>query len=120
MPPADKRGSGDSTKSSKPRRSQQSKKVGDAGEAHVLRYERDQLEQAGRPDLAKRVRRLEEINEYPGWDITSYYPDGREKLIEVKATSGSLEIGGCIPMPASGTMVIVVVEPAFQRASSAG
>ncbi len=88
LPPADKRGSGDSTKSSKPRRSQQSKKVGDAGEAHVLRYERDQLEQAGRPDLAKRVRRLEEINEYPGWDITSYYPDGREKLIEVKATSG--------------------------------
>ena len=40
------------------------------------------LKSVGREDLAKKIKKHYEINEYPGWDITSYDKDGNEIFIE--------------------------------------
>lgn len=60
--------------------------VGEKGEIYVLEYERNQL--ADYPGLAKKVRRVSTYSARAGYDIQSYYPDGRLKFIEVKATTG--------------------------------
>lgn len=70
------------------RRTQESKKVGLAGEKHVYSNEYQNLKSVGREDLAKKIKKHYEINEYPGWDITSYDKDGNEIFIEVKSTKG--------------------------------
>jgi len=59
------------------------------GEQFVVTSERRALRRAGRPGLAKRVRRmsLESVGE--GYDVLSYTPKGNRKWIEVKATSGN-------------------------------
>ena len=48
--------------------------------------------QAGRSDLAGKIiwHRQQKENRTPGWDITSFTPDGEIKLIEVKASEGSI------------------------------
>lgn len=44
---------------------------------------------AGREDLARKVRWVsEEDGDGAGYDIASFTPDGRERLIEVKTTNG--------------------------------
>ena len=45
--------------------------------------------QAGRRDLAERVRWVSDLDgDGAGFDIASFQPDGRERLIEVKTTNG--------------------------------
>ncbi|TYO88923.1 DUF3883 domain-containing protein [Desulfallas thermosapovorans] len=63
--------------------------VGEKGEIFVLEYEKKQL--TNYPRLAKRVRRVSTYAPRAGYDIQSYFPDGRLKFIEVKATTGADE-----------------------------
>jgi len=66
----------------------QTKALGDAGEEWVLGLEQEQLARAGRPDLADRVVwAAREIGDGLGYDVGSFFPDGRERFIEVKTTN---------------------------------
>ena len=52
-------------------------------------HERARLSSLGRADLAKRVRWVsEEDGDGLGYDIASFEPDDKERLIEVKTTNG--------------------------------
>lgn len=63
--------------------------LGRAGEERVLAHERAALRTAGRDDLARKVRWVsEEDGDGAGYDIASFAPDGRSRLIEVKTTNG--------------------------------
>ena len=63
--------------------------LGRAGEERVLAHERASLKAAGRDDLARKVRWVsEEDGDGAGYDIASFAPDGRARLIEVKTTNG--------------------------------
>jgi len=64
------------------------KEVGDAGEALVIQREVHLLQEAGLSDLAEKV---EKVPDWSGFDIQSYYPDGKDKLIEVKTTVGTID-----------------------------
>ena len=66
-------------------------KVGLAGEKAIFRHERAQLAKEGRNDLARRVIHTSLTNDSAGYDIRSFFPDGREHFIEVKSTAGSAE-----------------------------
>lgn len=70
-------------------RDAQNRALGRAGEERVLAHERALLESAGRSDLADSVRWVsEEDGDGAGYDIASFLPDGRSRLIEVKTTNG--------------------------------
>lgn len=70
-------------------RDERNRALGRAGEELVLEHERQSLTASGRQDLAKRVSWVsEEIGDGAGYDIASFGPDGRERLIEVKTTNG--------------------------------
>ncbi|WP_339640263.1 DUF3883 domain-containing protein [Jannaschia helgolandensis] len=63
--------------------------LGRAGEERVVAHERSALKLADREDLARKVRWVsEEDGDGAGYDIASFTPDGRERLIEVKTTNG--------------------------------
>lgn len=63
--------------------------LGRAGEERVVAHEQSTLKVAGRDDLARKVRWVsEEDGDGAGYDIASFTPDGRERLIEVKTTNG--------------------------------
>ena len=63
--------------------------LGRAGEERVVRHERSQLQHHGRDDLACRVRWVSrDDGDGAGYDIASFTPDGRVRLIEVKTTNG--------------------------------
>jgi hypothetical protein len=63
--------------------------LGKAGEERVLAHEQANLRNAGRGDLAGKVRwTAMEDGDGAGFDIASFEPDGRERLIEVKTTNG--------------------------------
>ena len=63
--------------------------LGRAGEERVLRHEKALLSSVGRRDLAEGVRWVaEEDGDGAGYDIASFEPDGRPRLIEVKTTNG--------------------------------
>ena len=63
--------------------------LGKAGEARILEYERSTLTDAGRRDLAGKIRWVsQEDGDGAGYDISSFTPDGRDRLIEVKTTNG--------------------------------
>ena len=63
--------------------------LGRAGELLVLERERHRLTQAGRSDLAERIIHTAAIEgDGAGFDISSFFPDGRVKHIEVKTTTG--------------------------------
>ncbi len=74
------------------RHSKRSDKVGRLGEECVYKDEVTLLGAAGRSDLAGKIiwHRQQKENRTPGWDITSFTPDGEIKLIEVKASEGSI------------------------------
>jgi hypothetical protein len=68
-----------------PRKS--SKRVGDAGEEYVYKYEYKKLIETGREDLAKQiVKQYEDHSFFPGYDIKSFDENGNEIFIEVKST----------------------------------
>ena len=70
-------------------RDQRNRALGKAGEERAFHHERRQLIAAGRQDLASKVRWVsEEDGDGLGYDILSFEPDGRERLIEVKTTNG--------------------------------
>ena len=63
--------------------------LGRAGEERALAYEKATLIGVGRFDLAKRVKWVsEEEGDGAGYDIASFSPEGRTRLIEVKTTNG--------------------------------
>jgi Domain of unknown function (DUF3883) len=65
------------------------RRLGKAGEELILLHERQSLSQAGRGDLADKVRwTAEQDGDDFGYDIASFEPDGRERMIEVKTTNG--------------------------------
>ncbi|EAV44272.1 hypothetical protein SIAM614_03900 [Roseibium aggregatum IAM 12614] len=70
-------------------RDERNRKLGRAGEEIVFHRERAQLKELGLDDLARRVRwTSQEDGDGAGYDILSFLPDGRERLIEVKTTNG--------------------------------
>jgi hypothetical protein len=70
-------------------RDERNRALGRAGEERVLVHERAALRSAGRDDLARKVRWVsEEDGDGAGYDIASFAPDGRTRLIEVKTTNG--------------------------------
>ena len=70
-------------------RDERNRALGRAGEERALVHERAALHGAGRGDLARRVRWVsEEDGDGAGYDISSFEPDGRSRLIEVKTTNG--------------------------------
>jgi hypothetical protein len=63
------------------------KQIGDTGERIVVNYEQNLLREAGLPELVERVEHTAKIQgDGVGYDVLSFYPDGREKYIEVKST----------------------------------
>ena len=63
--------------------------LGRQGEERIFHHERDALISVGQRDLARKVRWVaEEDGDGAGYDILSFTPDGREKLLEVKTTVG--------------------------------
>ena len=70
-------------------RDERNRVLGRAGEERVLYHERATLMGVGRRDLAERVRWVsEEEGDGAGYDIASFSPAGRNRLIEVKTTNG--------------------------------
>ena len=71
-------------------RDHRNRSLGKAGEAFVVDIERKRLVQADRDDLARRVRWVsDEDGDGAGYDVHSFDPHGRERLIEVKTTNGA-------------------------------
>ena len=70
-------------------RDERNRSLGQAGEERVLHHERAILTNAGRQDLARKVRRVsQEDGDGAGYDISSFTPEGKSRLIEVKTTNG--------------------------------
>ena len=70
-------------------RDERNRVLGRAGEACVLAHEQAVLRSAGRDDLARKVRWVsQEDGDGAGYDIASFEPDGRIRLLEVKTTNG--------------------------------
>lgn len=70
-------------------RDERNRTLGRAGEERVLEHEHAALTNAGRDDLARKIRWVsEEDGDGAGYDIASFAPDGRARLIEVKTTNG--------------------------------
>ena len=70
-------------------RAERNRALGRAGEKRVLAHERATLTGLGRSDLARCVKWVsDEIGDGAGYDIGSFSPEGRSRLIEVKTTNG--------------------------------
>ncbi|TPL75958.1 DUF3883 domain-containing protein [Mesorhizobium sp. B2-3-15] len=70
-------------------RDARNRQLGKSGEERVLFAEQTGLRVAGREDLARKVRWVSvEDGDGAGYDIRSFDPAGRERLIEVKTTTG--------------------------------
>ncbi|HHQ4593707.1 TPA: DUF3883 domain-containing protein [Aeromonas veronii] len=68
------------------------RKLGEAGELLVLGFERQRLIMAGCRHLADRVEHVAKTKgDGLGYDIHSYEPNGRDRLIEVKTTAFAKE-----------------------------
>lgn len=64
------------------------KEIGDLGELIVLEHERECLRKADRADLAALIRHVALTNTAAGYDVLSFTIDGKEKLIEIKSSTG--------------------------------
>ena len=72
------------------RRSNQSNKIGDAGEEYVIEYEKNKLISKNLSHLAEKVIwQAKDYSFFPGYDIKSFNEVGEEIFIEVKSTIGS-------------------------------
>lgn len=61
--------------------------LGEAGELLVLKFEHERLWQAKRKDLADRIEHVAKTKgDGLGYDVLSFEPTGKERLIEVKTT----------------------------------
>jgi Domain of unknown function (DUF3883) len=70
-------------------RDARNRSLGKAGEERILTHEKSILRSAGRDDLAEKVRwTAVEDGDGAGFDILSFEPDGKDRLIEVKTTNG--------------------------------
>ena len=70
-------------------RDARNRELGKAGEECVFEHERAQLVSAGCADLAERVIwTARDEGDGAGFDIASFEPNGRPRLIEVKTTNG--------------------------------
>ncbi|MBO9696672.1 MAG: DUF3883 domain-containing protein [Sphingopyxis sp.] len=70
-------------------RDARNRKLGYLGEEVVFHHERENLQAAGRSDLARKVQwTSQELGDGAGYDIFSFTADGSERLIEVKTTNG--------------------------------
>lgn len=70
-------------------RDERNRALGRAGEELVIRHERATLKAVDRADLARKVRWVsEEDGDGVGYDIASFDPDGKARLLEVKTTNG--------------------------------
>ncbi|MBN9672918.1 DUF3883 domain-containing protein [Roseibium aggregatum] len=70
-------------------RDERNRALGLAGEEFVFRHEQGLLHRQGRSDLARRVHWISrEEGDGAGYDIASFTPEGRDRLIEVKTTNG--------------------------------
>lgn len=64
--------------------------LGTAGEEFIMGIERRRLISVERPDLARKIRWVAaEDGDGAGYDVLSYEPNGKERLIEVKTTNGA-------------------------------
>jgi Domain of unknown function (DUF3883) len=71
-------------------RDAKNRRLGLAGELAVLALEKKQLTERGKADLAEKVVHTAVIEgDGAGYDIQSYFSDGRTKFIEVKTTAGA-------------------------------
>jgi Domain of unknown function (DUF3883) len=71
------------------RKALERERIGLLGEQFVYTIEVQKLEQAGRRDLAERVRLVSADASVAGFDILSFGIDGRERHLEVKTTTRS-------------------------------
>jgi hypothetical protein len=70
-------------------RDERNRDLGRAGEELILQYETDLLKDNNRSDLAKQIRWVsKDDGDGAGYDIASFEPDGKPRLIEVKTTNG--------------------------------
>jgi hypothetical protein len=66
------------------------RRLGKAGELFVIEVERQRLNRLDREDLSRKIRRIsDEDGDGAGYDVLSFEPNGKERLIEVKTTNGS-------------------------------
>ncbi len=66
----------------------QTRQLGAAGEEWVIQLERERLARAGRSDLADRIAWVSrDLGDGAGYDVASFRPDGRSRMIEVKTTN---------------------------------
>ena len=72
-------------KAKKKKKTQDSKIIGKKGEDYVYEYEFRRLNKLNKPELANKIYKHCDNNDFPGWDITSYDTDGTKKYIEVKS-----------------------------------
>lgn len=73
-------------------RDQRNRSLGKAGEQFVFELEKHRLHQASRADLANDVCwTAQDFGDGAGYDISSFYPNGQRRVIEVKTTNGSAE-----------------------------
>lgn len=71
-------------------RDHRNRSLGTAGEKFVVELERARLLEMHRVDLAERVRWVaQEDGDGAGYDVLSFNPNGNERLIEVKTTTGA-------------------------------
>ena len=68
------------------------KKLGDRGEKIVMDLEKSRLSNAGRNDLANKIKRVSLKSDAFGYDIVSFDENGIERYIEVKATRSNVGI----------------------------
>jgi len=65
-------------------------KLGNHGEDLIVQHEKKALRVAKKKALADRVERVSTKDDSLGYDIVSFFPNGEEKYIEVKSTTGSV------------------------------
>lgn len=70
-------------------RDRRNRKLGMLGEKLVVQYEVSILREAGRNDLAEQVHHIAAYDATVGFDVASFFLDGRPKRIEVKTTTGA-------------------------------